>query len=162
MQVRPHVTWASAFLALTATGAAEFSLGPIHPVPLFPAEFENQEVAIEGFVTRASLPILERAMDNGSTETAPETYQQLDLEVDRLSCEGETAPQLTQRFGVRVGVYSVDPERESTEELPASGRSFQYGQRLRIRGRIRSPQVFGDPGVSTVERTCGSKASWQS
>lgn len=147
MRVRPHVIWASAFLALTATGAAEFSLGPIHPVPLFPAELENQEVAIEGFVTRASLPVLERATDSGRAEAAPETYQQLDLDVDRLSREDEPAPHLAQPFGARVGVYSVDSETGPSEELPASGRIFLYGQRLRIRGRIRSPQVFGDPGV---------------
>ena len=86
-------------------------------------------------------------MDSGSAEANPETYQGFDLEVDRLSREGEPATQLMQRFGVRVSVYSVDPETESIEELTASGRSFHYGQRLRIHGRIRSLQIFGDPGV---------------
>jgi competence protein ComEC len=131
-------------LALAATGAAQFALEANRPVSLFPTELENQEVAIEGFVSRASLPILEGGIDNDSADAAPETYQQLDLEVDRISSEDEPGPQLTHSFGARVSVYSVDADAESIERL---GMSFHYGQRLRIRGRIRSPQIFGDPGV---------------
>src|SRR5690349_10326011 len=36
---------------------------------------------------------------------------------------------------------------EFTEGMPTPSKSFHYGQRLRIHGRLRSPQVFGDPGV---------------
>ena len=146
LRVPARMAWASAFLALALTGAAQFSVGPTHPVPL-PTELENQELAIEGSVTRASLPILERAMDNDSAEAAPETYQPVDLEVDRISREDGSTPQLTQPFGARVSIYSARADTEFVEELPASGISFRYGQRLRIHGRIRSPRVFGDPGV---------------
>lgn len=145
LRVPPRLAWAAAFLAFAATGAAQFSLGTPHPVVLFRTELENQEVVIEGFVTRASLPVLERAMDNGNAEGDAETYQQLDLQVDQVSRQDAPAPQLTQAFGARVSVYGA--ETQSVELLGTARISFHYGQRLRIHGRIRSPQVFNDPGV---------------
>ena len=147
LPVRVQIACASAFLALAAAGAAQFSFGPTEHVSLFPTELENQKVAIEGFVTRASLPVLERAIDNERAEVVPETYQQLDLKVDRIIREDGSTAQMTQQFGVRISVYDTDPETDSDELLVAPSSSFHYGQRLRIRGRIRSPQVFGDPGV---------------
>ncbi len=147
LRVRPCIAWAAAFLALAATGAAQFSLGPTEPVSLLPAELENQPVVIEGAVVRASVPVFERAMEDRGSDVAPDIFQQLDLHVDHLSAEGAGTPEIKQPFGVRVGVYNADPEAASTDSSPVSGSSFHYGQRLRIHARIRSPQVFGDPGV---------------
>jgi len=52
------------------------------------------------------------------------------------------------QMGIRIGVYEPisDEQAERTADTSAT-REFHYGQRLRISGRIRAPQTYGDAGV---------------
>ena len=52
-----QIACASAFLSLAIIGSAPFSLGSTHSVRRLPADLENQEFAIEDFITRTSAPV---------------------------------------------------------------------------------------------------------
>ncbi|MFL6437583.1 MAG: ComEC/Rec2 family competence protein [Terriglobales bacterium] len=144
---------ATALLAIALLGMAQFGLGPAHPVAALAAEFENQQVEIVGFVTRAMLPVLESGLRDGGQPLAGETYQQIDLQTEKIAClevdanGNATCPVSSQPLGIRVGVYSPIDDDDEALNASTSAEQFRYGQRLRIRGRIRSPQVYEDPGA---------------
>jgi competence protein ComEC len=153
LQSRAQLAPATALLAIALLGMAQFGLGPAHTSAALAPEFENQQVEIVGFVTRAMLPVLESGLREGGQSLAGETYQQIDLRTEKITClemdvNGDGAcPVSTQPLGIRVGIYSpIDDDGEALN-ASTSAEQFRYGQRLRIRGRIRSPQVYEDPGA---------------
>jgi competence protein ComEC len=153
LQNRVQLASATAFVAIALLGMAQFGLGPAHTVVTLAPEFENQQVEIVGFVTRAMLPVLESGLREGGQSVAGGTYQQIDLQTERITClemdaNGEGAcPVSIQPLGIRVGIYSpIDDDGEALN-ASTSAEQFRYGQRLRMRGRIRSPQVYEDPGA---------------
>jgi competence protein ComEC len=90
-------------------------------------------------VTRASIPVVENGNSDDSLTVNAETYQQLDMQVQEVDADDQTEKLA---IGVRVSVYG------HTDHIANGGvREFVYGQILRVRGRIHSPQVYGDPGV---------------
>lgn len=132
---------------------AQLELGKNHPSATLPLALENQEVAITGFVSRASLPVLESSVTNDDRHPArSESYQQVDLQtetISTISAENGAAGAFssTQRLGVRIGVYEPASEDEAASNQNEHFPCLSYGQRLRIRGRIRTPQTYQDPGV---------------
>jgi competence protein ComEC len=144
---------AAALLSIAVLGMAQANLGSPHPSVVLPPQLENQEVEIDGVVIRASLPILEGSLKNSDlARLAAESYQQIDVRTARITC-----PLLTQdgncgttpgELGVRLGIYEPLSEEEAQAASPfAFEHEFRYGQQLRIRGRIRTPQTYGDPGA---------------
>ena len=148
---RPRTASGIALLAIAMLGKAQFGLGYPLKTALLPEQFDNQQVEVTGFVTRAALPVIETGVsDSTSEQPAEEKYRQVDLQADGIRCLAEACDASTRLFGIRVGLYGageamgVDSSGTSND---VSAPEFHYGQRLRIRGRIRTPQTYGDPGV---------------
>lgn len=144
----PRLSTGCALLSIALLGAAQYQFGSSKTTG-FPAELENREVVITGFITRASLPVFEAAVAHNAWQGAhPERYQQLDLQTVSLVDDGKEIPL---QIGVRIGVYQVlnaaeeDEGADSSAEKPTG--EFSYGQYLRITGRIHSPHNYEDPGV---------------
>jgi competence protein ComEC len=150
---RPRFAFFTALLAVFTLGMGYLELGRSHPAPVLPQELENREVAITGFVIRASIPVLESSAPSVDWHpAAAESYQQVDLRTEKiveLSADSDVAkaPALVQELGVRVGFYQPSQEEQSTASPPAYFPQLSYGQHLLIRGRIRTPQTYQDPGV---------------
>jgi competence protein ComEC len=150
---RVQLAPAAALLAIVLLAMAQFGLGPAHVFSALSPEFENQQVEIVGFVTRAMDPVVESGLRDGSRPAAGEKYQQIDLQTEKITCvemdaNGESAcPVSTQALGIRVGIYKPIGNGGETLNAFASREQFSYGQRLRVRGGIRSPQVYENPGA---------------
>ena len=115
---------------------------------MLPPSLENQEVEVTGFVSHASLPILERNLRSAdSLRFGPESYQQVDVLAATVTCPDMPCANVRE-IGIRLGIYEP---ADSEDAQPSSDLSlqhaFRYGEQLRIRGRIRAPQTYGDPGA---------------
>ena len=49
--------------------------------------------------------------------------------------------------GIRVTVYPHDVTEDADDPSPAKVRTFQYGERIRFRSRLRQPRNFDNPGA---------------
>jgi competence protein ComEC len=150
--LKAHARMASiaALLAIAILAEAQITLAPLYGVSALPSDLENQRVEISGFVVRASLPVLEKAL-SGSDESQEQmnSFQQLDLQATEIAYDepsGYTNRLPAKNMVIRVNVYDSADDEPSIEIRPLS-RNFQYGQKLRVQGRIRSPQSYVDPGV---------------
>src|SRR5262249_19892148 len=146
---RPRMASSIALLAIAMLGIAQGGLGKPSKTALLPAELDNQQVEVAGFVTRAALPVLETV--NSDSEQAPaEIYQQIDLEAEAIRTLDQDSGRLSllgPKLGIRIGIYGRVPEGDPANSMQTAPREFHYGERLRIRGRIRAPQIYGDPGA---------------
>ena len=151
---RPRAASAIGLLAISLLGMAQFGLGPPHSITILPAQAENQEVEVTGFISRASLPMLESVLSHDEElEAVAESYQQIDLQAEQITFTEDSVLHgnavFSRGLGVRITIYGpprISDKRDKRDWLLAPDQ-FQYGQRLRIFGRIRSPQSYGDPGV---------------
>jgi len=149
---RHRLASAAALLSIALLGIAQANLGRSHRVGMLPPALENQEVEVTGVVTRAPLPIEQSLRDFDPTGARGESYQQIDVMTacvtnSSASPEGACTGDVGE-LGVRVGIYgSGDFDEEQSSSPSDSPREFHYGQRLRIRGRIRTPQTYEDPGA---------------
>ena len=118
LRSRPSFASICALIAIALLGKAQFGLGKAHDAAVLPQAFENQQVELTGFVTRASLPIVESAV--GESDWRPqsaETYQQVDLQTHSIKCVAESACSTSvQQVGVRVGIYESEPEADSSSQ----------------------------------------------
>jgi len=148
---RPTIAFSVGLLAIVVLGAAAMSLSPLGSATTLSATLENARVAVSGVVTRASIPILENALaqrNEGGIRAG--AFQQLDVLVEQIEPEDESGVEGSRfsipSFTVRVNIYdSGNVEQDDTRHPPTM--DLQYGQKLRIKGRIRTPQTYGDPGV---------------
>ena len=142
---------AIALLAIAMLGIAQGGLRKPSQTALLPAELDNQQIEVTGFATRAALPVLETASSNSDSEQAPaETYQQIDLDAEtirELDQDPGRPTLLAPKLGIRIGIYGRAPEGDPANSIQTAVREFHYGEGLRIRGRIRAPQIYGDSGV---------------
>ena len=150
LKLRPRAASLIALLAIALLGRAQGGLGSTLKTALLPQQLDNQPVEMTGFVTRAASPVVEtNALDPDSERITQETYQQIDLRADEIRCLDEPCAASNSILGVRIGLYAAADAGSSpagnSDDL--STREFHYGQRLRVRGRIRPPQTYGDPGV---------------
>ena len=131
-------------------------MGRARPTALLPAELDNQQVEVTGFITRASLPVIENTLPHPDAQAqTPEIYQQIDFHTEEIRCPvssaGGVCPVRVPQIGIRIGIYGpaeFDAEGAGSVSSPQpASREFHYGERLRVRGRIRIPQSYGDPGV---------------
>ena len=147
---RPRIASAIALLAITMLGIAQGGLGKPSQTALLPADFDNQQVEVAGFVTRAALPVLEADTSNSDLEQAlAETYQQIDFEAETIRKLDQDPGKFVvpaPKLGIRVGIYGPVPATDQADSIQAV-REFHYGERLRVRGRIRAPQIYADPGA---------------
>ena len=148
---RPRIASAIAFIAITMLGIAQGGLGKPSQTALLPADLDNQQVEVVGFVTRAALPVLEADTSNSDSEQAPaETYQQIDFEAEtirKLDQDPTRSILPAPKLGIRIGIYGPVPATDQANSIQAALREFHYGERLRLRGRVRAPQIYGDPGA---------------
>ena len=152
VSAHPHLASTSALTTLLLLGMAQFEVP--HLVGTLPAGLENRQVEITGFVNRASVPILESSSATSEWRTtAHESYQQVDILVEEIRCidcaSGNDAGTISApRLGVRVSIYETIDEADA-EQLTSSTvpTTLGYGQRVRIRGSVRTHQTYEDPGV---------------
>jgi len=148
---RPRMASAIALLAIAMLGITQGGLGKPPQTALLPAELDNQQVEVRGFVTRAAFPVLEADTSNSDSEQAlAETYQQIDLYAEAIHTLDQDPGRpnlLAPKLGIRIGIYGRAAEGDPANSIQTAVPEFHYGERLRIRGRIRAPQIYGDPGV---------------
>ena len=147
------VSCAASLAAAFLIGLAQANLGTPQRLELLQPELQNQQVEITGVVTRASLPMLEQALRYSDPQSSlPEIYQQIDVLTSqvRLLDDGEHASPRTMTLGVRVSNYQgVDTDDAPGASIPSG---IQYGELVRIRGRIRLPQEYQNPGAFDYRR----------
>lgn len=146
--LRHHrISCAASLIAVALLGTSQSNLGRSSEVLTLPPELDNQEVEINGWIARSSLPIERVVHDpNWPEEDDRESYQQIDVKVTRLECEepvGTACKFKPNGFGVRIGIYGAANSAVKYSSSP----EISYGQVVRIRGRIRPPFTYQDPGV---------------
>ncbi|HET9743075.1 MAG TPA: DUF4131 domain-containing protein, partial [Terriglobales bacterium] len=146
LRKRANSAAALALLSSLFLGLAEFQLAAAGPVAMLPSVLDDQEVVVTGWVSRAGLPLFEAAVQRASWQAQQaEIYQQVDLQAESVQTE-QSAQRLP--LGIRLGIYRplAANERSDAERI-ANAEQFHYGQRIRVRARIRLAQQYGDPGV---------------
>jgi len=134
-----RLAWVSVLLALVCTGAFTrvATPGPRTLVP--PAEFlETKNVEIIGHVT------------NDGVFTAGQSRERFDLQTEAVLLNGAC---FDRPIGIRATVFS----REASEEADAADSpafpplSFNYGDRVRLKAKLRLPRNFRNPGAFDYE-----------
>jgi competence protein ComEC len=99
----------------------------------------GEEVTLTGYVARS-----------GSLRTGRDLHESLDFAVDQAQREGEEAQEVT--GSVRLNLYvpgsrfgGWESEENDAEESVAPP-LFDYGQRLRLRAKLRPPTNYRNPG----------------
>jgi competence protein ComEC len=98
----------------------------------------GDEVTLTGYVARS-----------GSLRTGRDLHESLDMAVDEAQWDGEAAQAVT--GCVRLSLYvpgtrfSWETEEDGADEVVAPP-VFDYGQRLRVRAKLRPPTNFRNPG----------------
>jgi competence protein ComEC len=139
---RALLAYGAAVLAFFPAGAllaaAAQSRPSVEPTIL---NFANgDDVTLTGYVARS-----------GSLKTGREAHESLDFAAEEAEFDGQPAQAVTGSArlnlyvpGSRFG-FGWESEEEGTEEAAAPP-VFDYGQRLRIRARLRPPQNYRNPG----------------
>lgn len=138
---RRAVALTCALLAFGALGALNFQLRqkPAVSNPAIAELSDGSEVVLTGYVIR-----------DGVFRAAMPHRQTIDLETQTVEREGNV---IAVRAGVRLNIYQRAPEPEDDSDetqagsAPVSTRQFVYGERLRIRTKLRLPRNFGNPGA---------------
>jgi competence protein ComEC len=139
---RQMVALPCGLLILTALGALDFQIRQRSVTTSDTARFaDGSEVIVTGHVIRDG--VLRRA----STGTA--IRETLDLAVEQVEREGGVSQT---GFGLRLSVYQNAAAADYVNEAEAQQsraplREFLYGERLKVRTKLRLPRNFGNPGA---------------
>ena len=130
---RSGTAFAIALFALFASGALIADYDRAQTLPFADLRpFVGKPVEITGYVTRASLV---RHRDRDEVQT-------FDLQTQTIAGEPLSV-------GLRVNAYRIEtPDDQSDGSL---FQPIQYGERLRLTGRIRLPRNFRNPGAMDYE-----------
>ena len=137
---RDLIAYAGAVLAFFPAGALcsaahGFRLAPPATVLQYAG---GDEVTLTGYATRT-----------GSLRAGRDVHESLDLAVEEASFEGEAPRAVTGIARLNLYVPGSRFAWEAEEELPdevAAPQVFNYGQRLRIRAKLRPPTNYRNPG----------------
>jgi len=95
---------------------------------------DREEVRVTGFVIK----------DGRLQPGFNEVRQSLEVEAEQIeTTAGQVIPT---HSGIRLGIYSEADEGSPAQPLEAV-RAFQYGERIRFRGKLRLPRNFRNPGA---------------
>jgi competence protein ComEC len=110
------------------------------PVPTVLNYTSGEEVTLTGYVARA-----------GSLRTGRDVHETLDLAVEEAQFDGDAPRAVT--GNVRLNLYVPGARSNSNWESEEDGAEvgmappvFDYGQRLRLRAKLRPPVNFRNPG----------------
>jgi competence protein ComEC len=138
---RALLGYAGAVLAFFPAGAlctAAHQSRPA-PVPTVLQYASGDEVTLTGYVART-----------GSLRGGRDIHESLDFAVEEANFDGDAPQKVTgsARLNLYVpGSRSVwDPEDDASDEVEAGPPVFDYGQRLRIRAKLRPPSNYRNPG----------------
>ena len=132
---RTWLGWSVALAAVTAAGGFAFLARTTDPALPDLRALDGQQVTMTVHVTReASLRPGTRAHEASSV---------FDVESESLQLEDVLRPL---RAGLRVTLYDRESSEEDDDERAAPLRA-QYGERLRITGKLHLPRNFGNPGA---------------
>jgi competence protein ComEC len=99
----------------------------------------GDEVTLTGYVART-----------GSLRTGRDVHESLDIAVEEASFEGEAPRPVTGTARLNLYVpgsrFAWDTEEEVLDDDVAAPKVFNYGQRLRIRAKLRPPTNYRNPG----------------
>ncbi len=137
---RPGLGWFLAFAALFFAGALHIqSRNAAHP----------SDPGILPYAAGEELEITAHVVRDPHVQTGfGETRESLDLETEAITtAEANTADakSLPLRSGLRLTIYT--PTTGATSDVAALRPTFQYGDRLRFRARLRLPRNFRNPGA---------------
>ncbi len=132
----PRLAQLAALLAMLCAGAFARMATPAqrNAVPP-PAFMEGAPVEIVGHVI------------NDGVLLAGGPRERFDLEAESIQLEGET---LSRPFGLRVTIFSREAEEEEPDEA-AHFPGYRYGDRLRLKAKLRLPRNFRNPGAFDYE-----------
>jgi competence protein ComEC len=135
------LAYCAAVLAFFPAGAMLTAAHQSQPlaVPSLLKYAGGDEVTLTGYVARS-----------GSLRTGRDLHESLDLAVDQAQFDGEPAQPVT--GSVRLNLYvpgsghaGWESEEDGVEDSVAPP-VFDYGQRLRLRAKLRPPTNFRNPG----------------
>ena len=134
---RVRLAQLSAVLALTCAGAFARVATPAQPIIIPPAEFlETKDVEIVGHVS-----------NDGMLLTGGRARERFDLETEYLEFDGA---KFSVPFSLRVTLYSGAFGENSTDN-PATFPGVQYGDRIRLKAKLRLPRNFRNSGAFDYE-----------
>jgi predicted membrane metal-binding protein len=104
---------------------------------------DGAEVSVTAPVVKAGPP---------QEEDAGTIRQRLDVETEQISNGNEN---VAVHSGLRLNIYDPPPRRDGAEQakaagerlIPATGRAFHYGDRLRFPTKIYPPRHYRNPGA---------------
>ncbi|HET9837602.1 MAG TPA: DNA internalization-related competence protein ComEC/Rec2 [Candidatus Angelobacter sp.] len=133
-----RLAWLSSLLALFCAGAFARVATPVPRIVLPPAEFmEAKDVEIMGHVT-----------NDGVVLAAGGSRERFDLQTDSIQLGGIT---FNQPFGMRATVFTREPSEENTGPDTPIFPLLNYGDRVRLKARLRLPRNFRNPGAFDYE-----------
>jgi len=139
---RALLAYGAAVLAFFPAGALLAAAGQSRPqaAPTILNFASGDEVTLTGYVARS-----------GSLKAGREAHESLDFAAEEAQFDGEAAQAITGSARLNLYVpgsrsgYGWEGDEEAPEET-AAPMVFDYGQRLRIRARLRPPQNYRNPG----------------
>lgn len=134
---RPAAAYLLAALLLATAGALAAQLRPRPALAPLAPYLDGSEVTLTAHVIR----------DGMMRERGPEQRQVVDVETETIGAPGEAAQPVRAR--IRLSLYArLDYENADDDDaaVPAGGRQFFYGERLRLAARLRPPHNYGNPG----------------
>ena len=157
---RPPVWWtvAAAAFALAALYFARrrwwmafpLALGALFAVGALSIQLRNgrppQDDELLAFATGEEVVVTAHVIHGG--ETRPAGFgglrQWIDVETEEITIEEQRQKA---RGGIRVSIYSKEPEQEYDEGAPVPMRMYHYGERLHFSAKLRAPRNFRNPGA---------------
>lgn len=138
---RRRIALPCGFLALAILGALNFQLSDTRLVNSSAVDrfTDGDDVIITGHAIRDGVL-------RGAASGAETVRQLLDVAVEHIERDGEVT---AADFNLRLSLYHSG-EAESPGEVnttPPAPRVFLYGERLKVKTRLRLPRNFGNPGA---------------
>ena len=138
---RALLAYAGAVLAFLPAGALCTAAHQSRPAqaPTLLQYAGGDEVTLTGYVART-----------GSLHGGREVRESLDFAVEEANFDGDPPQKVT--GSARLNLYvpgsrsAWDPEDDVSDEVEAGPPVFDYGQRLRIRAKLRPPSNYRNPG----------------
>ena len=133
-----HLAWLSTVLALVCTGAFARVGTPAPRINVVPQEFlETKDVEIVGHVTNDGLLLA----GSGSR-------QRFDLETEVVQLHGSS---FVHPFSIRATVFSREADEENTGVESPVFFQVNYGDRVKLKAKLRLPRNFHNPGAFDYE-----------
>jgi competence protein ComEC len=133
-----RLAWLSATFALLCTGSFARVAAPVQHIIVPLQEFlETKDVEVVGHVT-----------NDGVLLAAGGLRERFDLETESIQVNSQ---KFTQPFVIRAIVFSRDANEENTGPDSPLFPQLNYGDRVRLKAKLRLPRNFRNPGAFDYE-----------